>query len=81
MQTITIQIPNKGESARAMVEMGRQYRIDCYADDIYVVPELALELLARLRITYQELGRGGMDHAQKTLRDTLAAHQQRQSAH
>ena len=61
-----------------MMEMGRQYRIDCYADDVYVIPEPALEVLSRLRITYKELGRGGMDHAQKTLRDTLAAHAQRQ---
>jgi hypothetical protein len=71
---VKIQIADKSDSAKAMVAMSRRGRVDCYADDVYVVPEPALEYLAELGITYQELGRGGIDYAEKTLRDTLAAH-------
>jgi hypothetical protein len=75
---VKIQIPDKAQSAQAMIELARRGRIDCYADDIYMVPEPALELLGQLGIAYVELGRGGFDYAQKTLRDTLAAQAQRQ---
>jgi hypothetical protein len=80
MQFVKIQIPDKKESGRAMVEMARRGRIDCYRDNVYMVPEPALELLESLRVTFVELGRGGLDYAEKTLRDTLAAHAQRRSA-
>jgi hypothetical protein len=70
---VKIQIPDKKESAKALVEMGRRGRITCLPDDVYVVPEPALELLRTLGITYQELGRGGFDYAEKTLRDSLGA--------
>jgi hypothetical protein len=73
MQMVKIQIPNKKDSAKALVEMGRRGRIICLPDNVYVVPEPALELLRTLGITYQELGRGGFDYAEKTLRDSLAA--------
>jgi hypothetical protein len=73
MQMVKIQIPDKSESARALVEMARRGRVDCYPDDVYIIPEPALELLRTLGVTYQELGRGGFDYAQKALRDTLAA--------
>ena len=73
MQMIKIQIPDKKESAKALIEMGRRGRIICLRDDIYVVPEPALDLLKSLAITFQELGRGGFDYAEKTLRDSLAA--------
>ena len=39
MQMIKIQIPDRAESAKAMIEMSRRGRIDCYADDVYMVPE------------------------------------------
>ncbi|MBL8798394.1 MAG: hypothetical protein JNM56_31150 [Planctomycetia bacterium] len=80
MLFIKIQVPDKAESARAMAELSRRGRIDCYADDVYMVPEPALDLLRQLGIAYQELGRGGFDYAEKTLRDTLAAHAQRRPA-
>ena len=73
MQWVKIQITNKADNARALVEMGRRGRIDCYADRVYMVPEPALELLSELKIKYKELGRGGMDYAEKTLRNTLAS--------
>jgi hypothetical protein len=73
MQMIKIQIPNKKESARALVEMSGRGRVLCFADDVYIVPEPALQLLATLGIGFQELGRGGFDYAEKALRDASAA--------
>jgi hypothetical protein len=65
MQMVKIQIPDRAGSAKAMLEMSRRGRIDCYAADVYMVPE-------GMGVSYQELGRGGPDYAEKTLRDTLA---------
>ena len=73
MQMVKIQISDKKESAKALVEMSGRGRVLCFADDVYIVPEPALDLLAKLRITYQELGRGGFDYAEKALRDSSAA--------
>jgi hypothetical protein len=80
MQMVKIQIPDRAESARAMLEMSGRGKIDCYADGVYMVPEPALQLLNSLGITYHELGRGGLDYAEKTLRDTLAGQAQRRPA-
>ncbi len=76
MQMVKIQIPDRTESAKAMIEMSRRGRIDCYADDVYMVPEAMLGVLQGMGVTYTEIGRGGPDYAEKTLRDTLAAHAQ-----
>jgi len=73
MQMIKIQIPDKTESGKAFVEMSRRGRIICFANDTYIVPEPALEFLTELGITYQELGRGGFDYAEKSLRFASAA--------
>jgi hypothetical protein len=73
MQMVKIHIPDKAESARALVTLSGRGRIDCYPDDLYMVPEPALEVLNELGVTFQELGRGGLDYAEKTLRDSLAA--------
>jgi hypothetical protein len=69
MQMVKIQIPDKKESAKALVQMSGRGRVICFADDVYIVPAPALDLLATLSITYQELGRGGLDYAEKALRD------------
>jgi hypothetical protein len=42
------------------------------------VPEAMLGILTGMGVSYREVGRGGPDYAAKTLRDTLAAHAQRQ---
>jgi hypothetical protein len=73
MQMIKIQIPERTERAKALVEMGRRGRVICLPDDVFIVPEPALELLHGLGIGYQELGRGGLDYAEKALRDAAAA--------
>ena len=56
MQMITIQIPDKLESARALVQMSGRGRILCFAEEVYVVPEPALGFLNGLGISYLELG-------------------------
>jgi hypothetical protein len=44
--------------------------------NVYIVPEPALELLDSLGIRYVEQEGGGLDDAEKALRDSLAAHVQ-----
>ena len=73
MQMVKIQIPERSDRGRALVEMGRRGRIICLPEDTFVVPEPALQLLQSLGIGYQELGRGGLDDAEKALRDASAA--------
>ncbi len=63
MQMVKIQIPDKTDSGRAMVEMARRGRVDCYANDVFIVPEPALELLNTMGVKYRELERGGIDSA------------------
>ena len=77
MSLIKIHIPDKAESIRALMAMSGKGRIDCYADNVFMVPLSALDLLKDMGVKYQELGRGGIDYAEKTLRDTLASHSQR----
>jgi hypothetical protein len=79
MQMVKIQITDQANHAKAMLEMARRGRIDCYADRVYVVPEPALDLLKEMGVSFNELGRGGIDYAEKTLRDTLANQSQRRT--
>ena len=72
MQMVKIQIQDAKESAKALGALVRKGRVDCYRDEVYVVPAPALDLLNQLGVTYIELGRGGIDYAEKTLRDSLA---------
>jgi hypothetical protein len=80
MKWVKIHIPDRKQSAVALVEMSGHGRIDCFEGDIYVVPEPALRLLDELGITFRELDRFGRDHAEKMLRDTIAAYEQRRTA-
>jgi hypothetical protein len=79
MTWVKIHIPDREQSATALVEMSRRGRIDCYEGNIYVVPEPALELLKELRITFTEHNRFGRDYAEKMLRDTIAAYEKRRA--
>jgi hypothetical protein len=80
MPMVKIQIADVLESDRAYMEMARRGRIDCYPNGVYMVPEQALEMLKEMRIAYRELGRGGIDYAEKTLRDAFAAAAQRRTS-
>jgi hypothetical protein len=74
MQLVKIQIADRDECAKAFAALVRRGRVDCFRDNIFLVPEPALEVLQELGVNYVELGRGGLDYAQKTLRDSVAAH-------
>jgi hypothetical protein len=74
MQMVKIQIPDRDECARGFAALVRRGRVDCFRDNVFIVPEPALEVLKDMGVTFVELGRGGLDYAQKALRDSLAAH-------
>jgi hypothetical protein len=80
MQMVKIQIPDQANRALARLEISRRGRLDSCPGDVYKVPEPALELLKEYGVVHTELGRGGFDYAEKTLRDALAAHAQRRPA-
>jgi hypothetical protein len=73
MQMVKIQIPDRADRAKCILELARRGRIVCLPDNVFIVPEPALELLRSLGVTSIELGRGGLDYAAKALRDSLAA--------
>jgi hypothetical protein len=73
VQMVKIQIPDRDASARAFAALIRRGRVDCYRDNIYIIPEPGLELLDDMQIPFVELGRGGLDYAEKALRDSAAA--------
>jgi hypothetical protein len=73
MQMVQIQIPDRDECARAFAALIRRGRVDCYQDYTFIIPEPGLALLRDMGISFVELGRGGLDYAQKALRDSSAA--------
>ena len=72
MQMVKIHIPQRSDRAKALEALTLRGRVICLPDDIFIVPEPALEVLRSLTIAYQELERGGFDYAEKALRDSLA---------
>ena len=68
------QIPDRADCARGFSALIRLGRVDCYRDNVFIVPEPALAVLQNMGVTYLELGRGGLDYAQKALRDSVATH-------
>jgi len=73
MEMVKIQIPDRDECAKGFAALIRRGHVDCFRDNVFIVPEPALTVLQDMRIGYVELGRGGMDYAQKALRDSIAA--------
>lgn len=61
MQMVKIQIPEREDRLKCIVELGRRGRVVCLPDNVFVVPEPALALLATLGVSYQELGRGASE--------------------
>jgi hypothetical protein len=74
MHMVKILIADRAERAKALVEMARRGRVICLPEDVFIVPEAALDLLRTLHVQFQELGRGGHDYAEKALRDASASH-------
>ncbi len=79
MQMVKIQIPDRSECAKAVATLSLRGRIICLPDNVFVVPEPALEVLKSMTVTFTELGRGGYDYAEKALRDSLAGATQRRA--
>jgi hypothetical protein len=73
MQNVKIQIPEREDRVKCLVELARRGRVICLPDDVFIVPEQALELLRSLGVRFIEQGRGGLDYAEKALRDSLTA--------
>ena len=79
MQMIKIHIPDQQECAKGIYEVARRGRVICFQDNVFIVPEPALQLLGDLGVTFVELGRGGFDYAEKVLRDSPASEVQRRA--
>jgi hypothetical protein len=73
MQMVKIQILDGDECAKAFSALIRRGRVDCYRDNVFIIPEPGLQVLQDIGISFIELGRGGLDYAQKALRDSSAA--------
>ena len=79
MQMVKIQIPDRSNRAKALEALTLRGRVICLPDNVFIVPEPALDVLQSLTVTYQELERGGFDYAEKALRDSLAGTVQRRA--
>jgi hypothetical protein len=58
MQMVKIQIPDRGDRVKCLPELARRGRVVCLPDDVFIVPEPALDLLRSLGVTAVELVRG-----------------------
>ena len=79
MQMVKIHIPDRSDRAKALEILTLRGRVICLADNNFIVPEPALEVLQALPVAFQELERGGFDYAEKALRDSLADPVQRRA--
>jgi hypothetical protein len=77
MQLAKIQSPERADRVKSLPAMVRRGRVVCLPEDVFIVPEPALELLDSLGVGYQELGRGGLGYAEKALRDSITRPAQR----
>lgn len=57
MQMVKIQIPDQADRAKALEKLLSLCRVDCFRDNIFIIPEMAVQLLNDLGVRYQELGR------------------------
>ena len=62
MQMVKIQIPDQDERVKAFASLIRRGRVDCFRDNVFIVPEPALDVLRDMGVSYLELGRGGLDY-------------------
>jgi hypothetical protein len=64
---VKIQIPDEENAGNAFAVLVRRGRIDCYRDNVFIVPEPALDVLQSISIPFIELGRGALDYAEHAL--------------
>ena len=79
MQMVKVQIPERADRAKALETLTLRGRVICLPENVFIVPEPALEVLQSLSVAYKELERGGFDYAEKALRDSLASEIQRRA--
>jgi hypothetical protein len=79
MQMVRIHIAERSDRAKAIEMITLRGRVICLPDNVFIVPEPALEVLQSEGITFQELERGGVDYAEKALRDSSASAVQRRA--
>ena len=79
MVMVKIQVPDRHDSATALMKLSECWRIDCYPEEVYIVPEPCLEVLNESGIAFHVLERGDERYAEKTLRDSLAGEVQRRA--
>ena len=58
MQMVKIQIPDPDECAKGFAAMVRRGRVDCFRDNVFIVPETALSVLEELGVSFLALERG-----------------------
>lgn len=73
MQMAKIHLPDQDQRSKGLLELIRRGRVMCLHADQFVVPEPALDVLPSMGVAFDEIGRGGIDYAEKALRDSLAA--------
>jgi hypothetical protein len=79
MQMVKIHIAERADRAKALEALTLRGRVICLQDNLFIVPEPALEVLQSLSVAFDELERGGLDYAEKALRDSLAGPIQRRA--
>jgi hypothetical protein len=67
MPTVKIQIPDREDRVKCLVELARRGRVICLPDNVFVVGEQALELLDELGVHHIGIGLEGSDTAEKAL--------------
>ncbi len=73
MQMVKIRIIDGEKRADALLALMRRGRVVCFPDNVFIVPEPGLTLLQGMAVSFEELGRGGIDYAEKALRDSVTA--------
>ena len=63
MQMIKLQIPSREDRIKCLVELARRGRLVCPPENVFVVPEPALDLLRSLQVQFVELGRARSEGA------------------
>jgi len=73
VRMVKIHIPERSDRAKALATITLRERVVCLPDNLFIVPEAALEVLRSVGVAYQELGRGGMNYAEEALRNSKPA--------
>jgi len=72
MKFAKIKFDDRGTAAEALVGMAQRGRVTVLPEDVFIVPEPALEWLTAQRLSYRLLERLNHDDVIQTLRNNLA---------